>query len=50
MGYCGMMVVENFEVASHQFSQPSQPFLSPFSGLALRYSSPSVPDLPTSAF
>ena len=50
MGYCGMTVVENFEVSSHQFSQPSLPFLSPFFGLALPYPSPSVPNLPTSAF
>ncbi|RVX06781.1 hypothetical protein CK203_014972 [Vitis vinifera] len=42
--------VENFEVSSHQFSQPSLPFLSPFFGLALPYPSPSVPNLPTSAF
>ena len=50
MRYCGMTIVENFEVSSHQFSQPSTPFLSPFSSLALPYPSPSVPDLPTSTF
>ncbi|RVW53508.1 Transposon TX1 uncharacterized 149 kDa protein [Vitis vinifera] len=50
MRYCGMTVVENFEASSHQFSQPSPPFLSPFSSLALPYPSPSVPDLPTSTF
>ena len=49
-GYCGTTTLENSEVFSYQFSQPSMPFLSPFSGLALPYPSPFVPDLSTSAF
>ena len=49
-GYCGTTTVENFEVFSYQFSQPSMPLLFPFSGLALPYPSPFVPYLSTLAF